>query len=772
MPELTEKRNSIDGVKSGPILQSGVQNFKRFGWRTRLVGLPKYGDLYKYEGVEVRELEDVGHGLYKVEITPGVDLRLPSRFFRSETIGTRRRNTVTREFFSQMKNAANDPDVSTMHVILTGLRSFLAKEVQRIIRSRTHCSEKEALQMLCADFDADDNGTLNKMEFLAGMDRLGFSLMPDDVNVLWPMIAPDLASEKGDEEIEAQKLFEFLLAPRRRSSTTMREYKHTKLMYRGVLKLKDVLSKHLKVTGLTAGELFTQWDTNKGGTLNVEEVGEGLVQMKLDVSVKELHLLWPMLTDTKTGSLDIDRGQWERLVGEEGAAKEFLLEKFRERGVTSVVGSEDLQWRMQKRREREKEKERLRWIRPKKVGAVLIPDRSDSKGRTNEGRHWVQQQARGGGFRRGGGFGRGGGQARGGGGLGGRQRQGGKSSRSSEGYVCADGTVMYTGAGKQAGSTNNNSNQRSSNSRASDDDALDEHDSGSDGGRNGGYDGSDDCWSASRPGVTKRFTMTAVQEGRQQQKQNHKRTMAALRHKHSAADRQLAMVDTMIERRRKQLEDMQTERARAEGGGSSSSRPRSAAVATATAGAAAGGVVLGPVGKYGVTVGGRRAAGRTGGLAGVRPQSAMAGGGHCSVDRARVDTARLVRQLGQSVSSMIKGPCFIMDKHTLDKDAGMRQMIMGTQATRGRKHAKHHTGSRDGSAAQLRILAGRPRSAPTSSGGRYRTRVGHHPGSGVGSSSSSSNSRDRGNMGNSPPRRRRQRHQHQHRRPQSAAGAL
>ena len=337
------------------IAERGVAKFKRFGWRTVLRGLPEFSDLAKYEGFEVREMEAMDDGTYAVEVDDGMTVRLPARFFCSETIGTTRRNSVTQELFSQIQTASKDPEASSMNVVLTGLRKFLMKQVEKIIRGRTHCTEPEAMRILFKEFDLDHGGTVDKSEFLVGLARLGFSLLPDDLNVLWPMILPDT------EEIDIKVLFNFLLQPRRRGSVTMREHQHVKKMYRNALKLRKLISNYVKSHETTAEELFRQWDKDASEELDIEEVMSGMKEMNIGMPEKDVQVLWPMLTEQTSGSLAINCKNWVRLIEDEDSAREFLLTKFQGKSVLTAISSEDLANKLEERKEQEK----LKWMRKK-----------------------------------------------------------------------------------------------------------------------------------------------------------------------------------------------------------------------------------------------------------------------------------------------------------------------------------------------------------------------------------------------------------------------
>jgi Ca2+-binding EF-hand superfamily protein len=310
-------------------------------WTTQTYGIVGLtGDLAVYNGHAARcyhggTVDGEPSATWHFPVSSKLTLELPHRFLRelsafdyptAEVNGWQMIMQDYQADNTQGKATSNNrQDVrATADSLIMQLRNVLIK---RAGGSKAETAVgAQPIKDLFHEMDSNHNGELDKKEFLDGCLKVGISISPPEINLVWPLFDTD-----GSGFIDTDELSSFLEARRTGRKTSVEMNAVSKQLRQHRIVNKSAYATRMKVIAeslrasilgllakekITQEELFVRLDCDGGGSLDRSEFLGGLRRMGIPLSLTDMNLLWPMFSLDADGS--VGKHEWEKFLDPKG----------------------------------------------------------------------------------------------------------------------------------------------------------------------------------------------------------------------------------------------------------------------------------------------------------------------------------------------------------------------------------------------------------------------------------------------------------------------
>jgi Ca2+-binding EF-hand superfamily protein len=190
--------------------------------------------------------------------------------------------------------------------------SSMCMEIMRAINQKG----KDASSVLTT-FDANGDGYVDQEELLKGCNTLGILVSAGQIEMVWSMFQPDpktgdillnmfLSTVQGSASVnknmaaaQQQAQSQYKATKLERAKRIQHKSMLMKLMTDSSARLRNDLRKIMEAQSMSAADLFSEIDSDEGGTIDQFEFRSSLQRHDINLSATEIDLLWPTICPGK-----------------------------------------------------------------------------------------------------------------------------------------------------------------------------------------------------------------------------------------------------------------------------------------------------------------------------------------------------------------------------------------------------------------------------------------------------------------------------------------
>jgi Ca2+-binding EF-hand superfamily protein len=266
-----------------------LQSLQTRGNCGKLIDL-KTGPISKYDGEMFTDFEPLAAGRYLVEIPVGDErIQIMVRQKNIEIVpdykeqGQMELDQLKRATQVAKAGGVNGTNRSNVKLAVSSLNSQLKTSLKKAVKANGG-DHLAAVKSMFAAFDADNDGGIDRGEFMIGCQKFGVGISVSEIDLIWPFVDIDCSGkisfieimeflkDRGSERSSDQKADiarKDLNATKVLRLTRIKE----KTKFRSAMStlekdIKQLIRGHMKATGTSCDEVFELFDEDGGGTID------------------------------------------------------------------------------------------------------------------------------------------------------------------------------------------------------------------------------------------------------------------------------------------------------------------------------------------------------------------------------------------------------------------------------------------------------------------------------------------------------------------------